>query len=173
MRVRFGKTCTASGKWNVSRVIPRLYGWVFKTWRLFPLANEHSVAVMTCGFPIKTIPDCILWVANFRFTFYQICFQNQWEHKILRSQLRTLAPAVLVLLLSEWNTYLDFNSDIVNFVWKTNQEGGRSREHYLLIFVLWRCFTCRWVRGCWLGQKVLFRASWYLIFFQLGYKPTQ
>ena len=29
------------------------------------------------------------------------------------------------------------------------REGGR--KHVLLIFVLWCCFTCRWVRGC--GRK--------------------
>ena len=49
MVVGFENTCTVSGKWNVSRVIPRLYGWVYKTWRLFPLADEHSIAVMIVG----------------------------------------------------------------------------------------------------------------------------
>ena len=49
MRVGFENTCTATGKWNVSRVIPRLYGWVYKIWRLFPLAAENSVAVMTAS----------------------------------------------------------------------------------------------------------------------------
>ena len=49
MSVGFENTCTASGKWDVFRVISRLYGWVYKTWRLFPLADEHSVAVMTTG----------------------------------------------------------------------------------------------------------------------------
>ena len=29
----------------------------------------------------------------------------------------------------------------------------------LLIFVISRCFNRRWVRGCGLGQKLLFRAS--------------
>ena len=28
--VGFENTCTVSGKWNVSRVMPRLYGWVYK-----------------------------------------------------------------------------------------------------------------------------------------------
>ena len=36
-------------KWNVSRVIPGLSGWVYKTRRFFPLADEHSVVVMTAG----------------------------------------------------------------------------------------------------------------------------
>ena len=43
------RTLAVSRKWNVSGIIPRLYGWVYKTWRLFPLADEHSVAVMTVG----------------------------------------------------------------------------------------------------------------------------
>ena len=30
----------------------------------------------------------------------------------------------------------------------------------LLIFVIWRCFSRRWVRGCGVGHKVLFRAGW-------------
>ena len=41
--VDFENTCTVSEKWNVSRV----YGWVYKTLRLFPLAVEYSVVVMT------------------------------------------------------------------------------------------------------------------------------
>ena len=42
---------------------------------------------------------------------------------------------VLVHLLLEWNNYLDFNSDIVNFVWKTDQGGGgRDRKHCFLNF---------------------------------------
>ena len=52
---------------------------------------------------------------------------------------------------------MHFNSDIVN-----------AESIVLLIFVLWRCFTCCWVKDCGLGQKVLFRASWNLIFFQMG-----
>ena len=34
----------------------------------------------------------------------------------------------------------------------------------LLIFVLWGCFNCRWLKGGVVGQKVLFRASCYRIF---------
>ena len=49
---------------------------------------------------------------------------------------------------------------------------GGGREH-CLIFVLWRYFTYRWVRGCGLGQKVLFMASWSLTFFQPGFNRTQ
>ena len=47
MSVGFEYTCTVLEKENVSRVIPKLYEWVYKTWRLFPLVDEHSIAVMT------------------------------------------------------------------------------------------------------------------------------
>ena len=48
MDVGFENTCTVSGK-NISRVIPRLYGWVYKALRLSPLAAEHSVVVIIAG----------------------------------------------------------------------------------------------------------------------------
>ena len=76
----------------------------------------------------------------------------------------TPIPAVLVRLLLEGNTYLLFNSDIVNFVWKTVKGGGERESIVLLIFVIWRCFNRRWVSGCGLGQKLPFRASWNRIF---------
>ena len=37
------------------------------------------------------------------------------------TQLRTQTLAVRVKLLLEWNTYLLFNTDTVNFVWKTDE----------------------------------------------------
>ena len=43
--VGFEKTCIVSGKWNVSRVDPSLYGWVCKTLRLSLLGVEHTVVV--------------------------------------------------------------------------------------------------------------------------------
>ena len=96
---------------------------------------------------INAIPDFILWEPIFNFGF----IKNQWEHKILRSWLRTPILVVLVRLPLEWNTYLLFNSDIVNFVWKTEgggeEGGGGGREGaesiVLLIFVIWRCFNGR------------------------------
>ena len=48
-----------------------------------------------------------------------------------------------------------FNTDIVSFVWKTDE----TENIVLLIFVLWRCLNFRWLRGGGVGQKVLFRAS--------------
>ena len=38
-----------------------------------------------------------------------------------------------------------FNSDIVNFVWKTDE--GEAESIVLLIFDIWRCFNCG-VVGC-------------------------
>ena len=65
--------------------------------------------------------------------------------------------AVRVQLSLGWNTYLLFNADIVNFVWKADEREAESIV--LLIFVLWRCLNLRWMRGGGVGQKVLFRAS--------------
>ena len=75
--------------------------------------------------------------------------------------------AVQDQLLLRWNTYLLFNFDIVNFVQKTDEVEAESIV--LLIFVLWRCFNRRWVRGGGVLQKVLFRASRNSIFFQRRY----
>ena len=49
---------------------------------------------------------------------------------------------VRVQLPLGWDTYLLFNSDIVNFVWKTDD--GETEYIVLLIFVLWWCFNRRW-----------------------------
>ena len=38
-----------------------------------------------------------------------------------------------------------FNTDIVNFVWKTDQ--GEVESIVLLIFVPWRYLNLRWMRG--------------------------
>ena len=66
-------TLAVSGKWKISMVIPRLYGWVYKTLKLSPILVEQNVAVMSVSLN--------LWVANFWFPFYEICVQNQWGIK--------------------------------------------------------------------------------------------
>ena len=74
----------------------------------------------------------------------------------VETQLRTLTLAVLVQLPLGWNTVVLFNTDIVNFVWKTDE----AESNVLLIFVLWRYSNLLWMRGGGgMGQKVLFRAS--------------
>ena len=78
--VGFDNTCTISGKWNVSRVIPTLHEWVYKTLRLSPLMAEHSD--YDCLFPIKTIPDWNLSVAIFNFYFMKFVFQISGGIKI-------------------------------------------------------------------------------------------
>ena len=79
MSVVLDNTCTISGKGNVSRVIPTLYGWVYKTIRLSPLMVEHSVVVMSERLnPMgsqSSIPACV---------------QNQWRYKIMRPSSRLL-----------------------------------------------------------------------------------
>ena len=76
MGVGFDNTCAVSGKWNVSRVIPRLYGWVYKTFRLSPLVVEHSFMVVSARLNPKGsqffIP--VLW---------NLCSESL-GHKILR-----------------------------------------------------------------------------------------
>ena len=71
--------------------------------------------------------------------------------------MRTPALAVRVQLPLGWNTYLLFNTDIVNFAWKTDD--GEAKSIVLLIFVLCWCLNLQWMRGGGVGQKVLFRAS--------------
>ena len=50
MSVGSENTCTVPGRWNVFRVILRLYGWVYENLRLNPLVVEHRVVIMmTCS----------------------------------------------------------------------------------------------------------------------------
>ena len=70
------------------------------------------------------------------------------------TQLRTPTLVVRVQLPLGRNTYLVFNTDIVNFVWKTDE--GEAESIALLIFVFWRCLNRRWMRRGGVGQMVLF-----------------
>ena len=56
--------------------------------------------------------------------------------------------AVRVQLPLGLNICLLLNSDIVSFAWKTDE--GKTESIVLIIFRVWRCFNCRWVRmvGC-------------------------
>ena len=71
------------------------------------------------------------------------------------TQLRTSTLAVRVQLPLGWNTYVLFHTDIVNFVWKTDE----AESIVLLFFGLWQCLNLRWMRGGGVVQKVLFRGS--------------
>ena len=59
--------------------------------------------------------------------------------------MRTPTLAVRVQLLLRWNTYILFNSDIMNFVWKIDDRETESIA--FLIFVLYQRFNRRWVKG--------------------------
>ena len=124
--VGFDNTCTVSGKWNVPRVIPKLYGWVCKTLRLSPLVVEHSVVIMSARLnPMGSqfsIP--LLW---------NLCSEPVVA-KTVETQLRTPTLADRVQLRLGWNTYVLFNNDILNFLWKTDE--GEAENIVLLIFVL-------------------------------------
>ena len=58
-----------------------------------------------------------------------------------KTQLKTPTLLVRVQLLLAWNTYLLFNTDIANFVSKTDK--GEVENIVLLIIVLWECFNSR------------------------------
>ena len=57
------------------------------------LLSGFLIGGYVCGFSIRGTPARILWVANFRFLLCEICVHNQWEHEILRFQLKTLTLA--------------------------------------------------------------------------------
>ena len=158
MGVGFDNTCIVSGKRNISRVIPRLYGRVYKTLRLSPLVVEHSAVVMNAISQSRRLPDWILWVANFRFPFYKTCVQNQWGHKILRPSWGTQG----LICFQFWYCEL-----------RVENRWGGGRKHFLKNF----CFSAVLllsmdVEWC-VGQTVLFRASWHCLFFQPGFQTKQ
>ena len=43
MAVGFEITCTVSGKWNISRVVTRLYGCVYKILKTTPIISSTAV----------------------------------------------------------------------------------------------------------------------------------
>ena len=100
--VEFENTCIVSGKWNVSRVIPRLYGLIYKTLRFFPLVIEQIVVVMMVGSQSR----------RFQIESYGC--------------LKTPTMTVRAQLQLRWNTYLFFNSDIE--LWVESWWGG-DRKH--------------------------------------------
>ena len=59
---------------GVSRVIPRLYGWVYKTLRLSPLAVEQSAVVMTAGSQSRRSQTECYGQPIFYFCFFEFVF---------------------------------------------------------------------------------------------------
>ena len=72
-------------------------------------------------------------------------------------QLRTLTLAVRVQLPLGWNTYLLFNTDIVNFVWKTDEGGGGGggRKHCFVNFCSVAVLESSVDEGWWGGAESL------------------
>ena len=75
------------------------------------------------------------------------------EAENFETMLRTPKLMVRVQLLLRWNMYLLFNTDIVNFVSKTDE--GYTESIVLLILVLLRCFNGRWMRGGGVGKSLI------------------
>ena len=65
--------------------------------------------------------------------------------------MRTLTVVIGVQLSLAQNMYVFFNSNVVNFVSKTNE--GEVESIALLVFVLWWCLNHRWMRGSEMGQN--------------------
>ena len=74
--------------------------------------------------------------------FWNLCSESVVAQTI-ETQLRTPSLVVQVQLPLGWNTYVLFNTDIVNFAWKTYE----VESIVLLIFVLWGCLNLRWMKG--------------------------
>ena len=59
MGVTFENACVVSGKWNVSRIISRLYAWVYKVLRPLPPPHiswnvgSESGLLLISGFPVS------------------------------------------------------------------------------------------------------------------------
>ena len=131
-----------------SRFIPRFYGCVCKTLRLFPLVVELSVVVMSARLNSMGSQFSIP-------VFWDLCSESVVT-KTVETQLRTPTLVVWVQLPLGWNTYVLFNTNIVNFAWKTDE----AQSIVMLIFILWWCLNLRWMRGGGVRLEVLFRTSW-------------
>ena len=96
-----------------------------------------------CRFPAREIPFRNLWIATFRFSFYEIWVQNQLGHKTLRSYLKT--PALLV-----------------------QAQLPLVRIEYVFAFQMWYCELCvkKLMKG---RQKALFSFLFFLAFSQLNF----
>ena len=78
--------------------------------------------------------------------------------------------AVRVQLPSGWNTYLLFNTDMVNSVSKTHERQADSIA--LLIFVLWRYLIRRWMRDSGVGQKSYLGPTEIIYFSSKDFRPS-
>ena len=91
-----------------------------------PLVVEQSVVVMSARLnPIGS---------QFSILFYEICVQNHWGIKFWDpvEDSNPGGPSSIAVWV-EYHTYLLFNTNIVNFVWKTSK--GEAESIVLLTFV--------------------------------------
>ena len=148
MQVGFYISCTVLGKWNVSRVIPRLYGWVYKILRLFTFVFDHSVVVVTAG--------SLSWRAqteSYEYPcdshFMKFVLRISGSHKILK----------LSWGLRHWQSEFNYHEDWILISFSVKTDKGEVESTVLLIFVLWWCFNRKSMKGSTARQKVLFRAA--------------
>ena len=78
MCVGFKNTCTASGKWNISKVVPKLFVWTYKTNK--SVISVSSLQFITVGSqPGKLISNPRINI--FCLSSYKDCVQIQWRIK--------------------------------------------------------------------------------------------
>ena len=101
------------------------------------------------------VRDWILWVANFRFPFSEICIQNQWWHKLLRPswglQHPVGSPSSITVRMEYWRAFQYWYFELC-------VENRWGRKHFVNFYSL--------TVGGGVRLQVLFRASWNRIFFQ-------
>ena len=106
------------------------------------------------------VRDRILWVANFWFSFYEICVQNQWWHKLLRPSWG------LRHWRSEFNYHYDEILTCFSILILLTLCGKPMRQKALFCF-----FDSAWIFGGWevvewgrksyVGQaEIVFFSSW-------------
>ena len=85
----------------------------------------------------------------------------EWVYKILR----LLHLLVQLWVPNQWNQGYSQSvcSQLCEFCVKNDE--GKVESIILLIFLLWGCFNCWWMRGGEVGQKILFRGSLNRILF--------
>ena len=136
----------SSGKWNVSRVIPRLYRNVYKIIRLTKSIAADSEAVVTAVFQLGmsqfVSPG---WLAfNSRFTKFVLGTSGGTKFVILVEESDTGGPSLITVRLE----YLLWNSDVVNLVWESNmREAGSITVNFCYLGVLWSSVGESWWGG--------------------------
>ena len=97
--MNFESTCTVYWKWRVSRIFQRLWKMGIEEFK----TPHHTVHVCwtwcsgyDCRSSFRGMPVPNLWIANFWFSFYEVCVQNHWVHKTLWSLYELRTPTLVV-----------------------------------------------------------------------------